>query len=292
MMIIDESPNFSWLQNSQPQGLLVCDLDGTILRSDRTLADVDLKALHKLRRRGVACAIATGRSLYSFQTVKAAGLPVDFIIFSSGAGIVSHPAEELIRKVALEPLEVVRAAEVLLEARLDFMIHHPIPDNHHFVYFATGRENQDFSRRISLYRDFASPINRIDDGFGPAPQLLAILPSPEPGAVIDELRQSLPEHCVIHTTSPLDGKSVWIEVFPAKVSKSQTAAWLSDKLGIPHNRVFAIGNDYNDLDLLSWSAKSYVMANAPAELKSNYHTVASNDEGGVAEAIERWLADR
>jgi hypothetical protein len=70
------------------------------------------------------------------------------------------------------------------------------------------------------------------------------------------------------------------------------ARWLAQKLDIPFHHTLSVGNDYNDLDLLSWSAKSYVMANAPAELKSNYHTLASNDEGGVAEAIERWLADR
>ena len=97
---------------------------------------------------------------------------------------------------------------------------------------------------------------------------------------------------VIQTTSPLDGKSTWIEIFPSTVSKSQTAAWLAKTLGIDENSVVAVGNDYNDLDLLHWSSSSYVVANAPADMKSHFACVATNNNGGVAEAAERWIKER
>jgi len=50
-----------------------------------------------------------------------------------------------------------------------------------------------------------------------------------------------------------------------------------------------VGNDFNDLDLLEWAQTRFVTANAPAELKKRFPAVASNNQGGVSEAIARWL---
>ena len=54
----------------------------------------------------------------------------------------------------------------------------------------------------------------------------------------------------------------------------------------------AIGNDYNDMDLLEWTGSGYVVDNAPVELKDRFCPVASNNHGGVADAVERWLDGR
>ena len=53
-----------------------------------------------------------------------------------------------------------------------------------------------------------------------------------------------------------------------------------------------MGNDYNDLDLLEWSAVSYVVKNAPADIRSRFANVASNNDGGVAEAAGYWIRER
>jgi hydroxymethylpyrimidine pyrophosphatase-like HAD family hydrolase len=50
-----------------------------------------------------------------------------------------------------------------------------------------------------------------------------------------------------------------------------------------------VGNDFNDLDLLEWAQTRFVTANAPAQLRKRFPAVASNNHGGVAEAVERWL---
>jgi hypothetical protein len=97
---------------------------------------------------------------------------------------------------------------------------------------------------------------------------------------------------VIRTTSPLDHRSTWIEVFPADVSKSRTTGWLAGRLGVPRERTAAVGNDYNDLDLLEWAGMAFVTANSPHELKQRFPAVASNNDAGVSEAIERWLKQR
>jgi hydroxymethylpyrimidine pyrophosphatase-like HAD family hydrolase len=95
---------------------------------------------------------------------------------------------------------------------------------------------------------------------------------------------------VIRTTSPIDGESTWIEIFPPSVSKARAAEWIAAREGIESSRTLAIGNDYNDLDLLDWAPAGYLVANAPDDLKTRFPTVGSHEENGFTEAIGRWLS--
>jgi len=276
-------------EGRQPRGLFIMDFDGTLLRSDRTFSSIDLDALEQLGELGIIRTIATGRSLYSFNTAAVRDLPVDYVIFSMGAGVLQHTEGKVVRRVSLETHEVQRACKILKNNRLDFMIHRTIPDNHMFSYFRSNGGNDDFERRLKLYSRFAVPLNEATDDFGPATQLLAVVPNRGSHTVLEKVRSELPDYSVIRTTSPLDGKATWIEIFPAAVSKSRTAAWLAEALNIGNREIVSVGNDYNDLDLLEWTAQSYVVDNAPADLKNRFAGVASNNNGGVAEAARRSM---
>ncbi len=292
MILSQDHPIANPQDDVKPCGLFIMDFDGTLLRSDRTVALEDLDALRQLGELGIIRAIATGRSLFSFNTVTISNLPMDFVIFSTGAGVLQYNGGRIIRKVNLDPREVERASKVLKTYRLDFMIHRTIPDNHKFAYYRTNHENDDFDRRLKLYRRHADILAETSSGFGPATQLLAVIPARNGTAVLETIRNELLDFNVIQTTSPLDGESTWIEIFPATVSKSQTAAWLAEELRIDKRQIVSVGNDYNDLDLLAWTDCSYVVDNAPADLKNRFTTVASNNNGGVAEAARRWLAEK
>jgi len=289
MIISQEIQPSDCRKGEPPSGLFVCDFDGTLLRSDRSFSKADLEALRQLDAFGIVRVIATGRSIYSLNTVSISELPVDFIIFSSGAGVTRHPGGQIIRKVSLEAQEVSRAIAILRADDLDFMVHRPIPDNHVFGYFESTPANADFKRRIDLYSQFAFPLDEVSDGFGAATQLLAILPPAGSPQIIETIRKKLPDFNIIQTTSPLDGQSTWIEIFPATVSKGLTVAWLTAEYDIDPGQTLSIGNDYNDLDLLEWTASSFVVENAPDDLKDRFPVVASNNESGVAEAIQRWI---
>ncbi len=273
-----------------PAGIFVTDLDGTLLRSDRTLAAVDRECLERLGRRGIVRVVATGRSMFSFNTVAVRDWPVDFIVFSTGAGVVDHPAGRLLRSACLEFSELRRPFELLAGLGLDFMVHRPVPHNHVFGYVASASPGPDFERRLAVYRGSAFPLDGPIEAFGPAAQLVAIAPPERAQQALAAVRQGLSGLTVIRTTSPLDGHSTWIEIFPEGVSKSRTVAWLTSRLGIAHRRTLAVGNDFNDLDLLEWAHKSCVVANAPEELRRRFAGVGSNDEGGVSQAVEGWLA--
>lgn len=275
------------------KGLFVTDFDGTLLRSDGTLSQRDLDALESLKQHGVKTAIATGRSLYSFEHSAGAVLKVDYLIFSLGAGVVRLSDRKLLYQKNLSPEMVKQGLDFMRQSTFDFMLHHPVPDNHRYVYRRANGKNTDFETRIERYREFGTILNSmIRNDFGEAAQFLAVVPQDETDDALKYSRSGLPGLSVIRSTSPLDHKSAWIEFFHPEVSKSKTATWLASMLDIAPVNIMVIGNDYNDLDMLEWAPRSFVVENAPADLKSRFQTVASNDNGGVAEAIECWFSDR
>ena len=273
------------------RAMVITDLDGTLLSSNGSMTVRDLDALCRLGDNGVVRVIATGRSLYSFKTVAGNDLPADYVIFSTGAGIITFPDGRLIRNIHMEPGAVSSAVQIFMEFGLDFMVHQPIPDNHRFLYYETGRENPDFHRRLARYGEFCRPLDNASSNIGSASQLLAVVNHDNSATVFAALRLKLTGYSVIRSTSPLDGRSTWIEVFAPGVSKSQSAAWLAGRLNIDRKLVLAVGNDYNDMDLLEWAGTAFLVANAPDLLKNRFASVPSHDHGGVAEAIDLWLSE-
>jgi hydroxymethylpyrimidine pyrophosphatase-like HAD family hydrolase len=267
--------------------MVVTDLDGTLFQAGRRVSPRNLRTLVELGRRGRLRVVATGRNLFSARKVLPPDFPVDYVLFSSGAGVMDWPAQRLLRAVSMSAGETARAFQALLARGLDFMVHRPIPDNHYFQFYATGGDNPDFEARQALYAPYASAGDRAE----PPPeacQLLAVEPAGLEPSAYEGLRAELAGFTVLRTTSPLDGRSCWIEVFPPRVSKSQAAAWLAKERGVDPGRVLAVGNDYNDLDLLEWAAKRCLVAGSPRELTSRFPVADSGDESDFAEAVEAW----
>lgn len=280
------------------KGLFVVDLDGTLLTSERRIAQVDLKALSRLREMNYLVAIATGRSNYSFAQLiaklgysgSASSLPFDYVIFSTGAGIMNFPGNTLLKSFSLSAEDVRCTADYLERSGLDYMIHRPVPHTRYFFYSSNGGNNPDFHTRLKMYGEFATPLSpEALDNFGGATQVLCIVPDDRGHDVAAEIAGTLKQCSVIKATSPLDGKSIWIEIFAPTVSKSQAVKWLVDTVGLQQNNICAVGNDYNDEDLLHWAGQSFIVANGPPSLKALFQGVASNDNGGVGEAVTRWL---
>jgi len=172
------------------------------------------------------------------------------------------------------------------------MLHRPVPDNHHFVYRRVNADNADFESRLDRYREFGQALDSVNgSGFGEAAQILAVAPPGEAERALEEIRCGLPGLSVVHSTSPLDHASTWIECFEPGVSKGETAAWLAAELGVGDADTVAVGNDFNDLDLLDWTAHAFVVANAPDALKRRFQQVSRGGRGGVAEAVRRWLGE-
>ena len=269
--------------------LFVTDFDGTLYRGNGKIHREDMRSLHALGEAGVLRVIATGRSLESFRnTAGGFHLPVDYVLFSSGAGLVDWKTGTLERSQTLEARQVADILGVFEEFRLDYMIHEPIPDNHCFLYHLNSRGNEDFTRRCELYHEYCrpAPADYILDP-RPATQLIAILP---PGVnMLEKVRGRLKDFSVVRTTSPLDGHSTWVEVFPRGISKSSGIAHICSDFEIPRERVCAAGNDYNDIDLLEWAHWSFVPGSAPEELRTAFRPIPERNGSALSGAIDLWL---
>jgi len=78
-----------------------------------------------------------------------------------------------------------------------------------------------------------------------------------------------------------------MEIFHPLVSKAEGIKYLCDLLDIPADKTIAVGNDYNDMDLLAFSAKSYVVKNTPQSIKELYQEVKSNNNNGFTDMLEQ-----
>jgi hydroxymethylpyrimidine pyrophosphatase-like HAD family hydrolase len=252
------------------------------------LPDPNRSALERLGALGVLRVVATGRSLRSLLGVLPPDTPLDFAAFSSGAGILRWSDRELLRARHLPAATAVRVARELCDLDADFMLHHAIPDNHRFLYRGSGRPNADFARRLALADAHGEPLPARGVELGPMCQAVVV----EPGFAaqrVRRLRRTFADLSVVRATSPLDGTSLWLEIFAAGVNKSTAANWIVERWRPASRGSLAIGNDYNDADLLDWADLSFVVANAPPDLRRRHGSVASNDDGGFAEAVDRAL---
>ena len=267
-----------------PPGLVVTDLDGTLLDSASRLSDVNRRTLESLGRSGVVRAVATGRSLYSARLVMHEDFPVDYLAFSSGAGIVSWPDGRLLHAPAMYQSLVSRLVARLRGLGLDFMVQRVAPDSHRFHFVRSSRRNVDFDHRVERYRRFARPLHDGVPVEVRVSQFVAIEP-PGTASHRELLIREFEDVHVVRTTSPLDHASTWIELFPKGVSKAHASEWIRERHAIDPARIVAVGNDYNDLDMLEWAEHARVVSNAPASMRQRFAVVRANDDDGFTEAV-------
>lgn len=275
---------------SAETSLVVTDLDGTLLDSASRLSGVNRGTLETLGRNCTVRAVATGRSLYSARRVMHQDFPVDYLAFSSGAGIVTWPDGRLLRASAMSPDLVSRLVGRLRGLDLDFMIQHAAPDSHRFHFVRSSRRNADFERRIERYRRFARPLHDGVPVEVRVSQFVAVEP-PGTDSHRELLAREFEDAHVVRTTSPLDQASTWLELFPDGVSKAHASDWIRERHAIDAARTAAVGNDYNDLDMLEWAAQAFVVSNAPPTMRGRFTVVGTNDDNGFAEAVHRMRAE-
>ena len=270
--------------------MVVTDLDGTLLTSDGKVSDADYSTLVEMGEKGIVRVIATGRNPYSFSKVIPSNFPIDYLIFSSGAGAIDWKTKELLYTSELDGTSVQTVVDLLMKNGVDFMVHEPITANHRFLYFHGHTHNPDFERRIELYKNFCQPYIPGVVYDTTASQILAVLPHNV--ELFDNLKNIFPDLKVIRATSPIDGHSIWMEIFSNHISKAYGIQWICEIHNITLSKVVAIGNDFNDLDMLGFVPCSFVVENAPIELRENFETVKSNNDSGFSDAVLRIIGGR
>lgn len=268
---------------------IILDLDGTTLpRNHHKISQANQEALEEAGKRGIVRILATGRSVFSLHNTLPEGLPVDYMVFSSGAGIMRWKDKSILLKRELSFEETCEVAQFLWEYEVNFTIQRHIPDNHHFYYRNTVRLHEDFRRRIENYPGLGSPIQSLEEVQSGATQFLIILDAQQL-QLHDEFREKLSAYSVIRSTSPIDNQAIWTEIFAPNVNKGTSCQWLLDKLGIHYDECAGLGNDYNDLDFLTRCKQAFVVSNAPAALQEQFQLVPADKDNGLAVFIRHVL---
>ncbi len=263
------------------------DLDGTLLDSNFKISNQNLKSLYKIKRHNALNVFVTGRNLFSTQKVLSNNLPLDYLIFSTGIAISNFKSKKILQKFEIEAHITKKIIDLLLKLELNFFVHKPAPDNH-FFYYNYSIADSDFEERFKLYSEFSNPIPDNYEHIN-ASQFVIVLPY---NLLLFEsikykIRENFPFLSYIRATSPLNHRHIWLEIYPANVSKGNSMKLLCEKLNISIEDIVAVGNDYNDEDMLDIAGNSFVVDNSPSSLKAKFEVVASNDNNGFSEVIDK-----
>jgi len=265
--------------------MVLIDLDGTLLNNKKKIGDKDWQTLENLGSKGVTRVFATGRTLFSALQVLDNTTPFDFLVFSSGAGVMNWKNQKIIYKSAINQQKINETIQVLRKLEVNFAIQHPIPENHKYLYHTAKQTNTDFEWRNKLYSDYCAVLNSFYP-YNEATQFLVILENEDE---FETVKSKISGLKVIRATSPIDEKSIWLEIFPKHVSKASGGQYLCKTLNISDKNTIGIGNDYNDLDLLAWTNKSFAVANSPEYIKSKFTACADNENNPLTDVVKQLL---
>ncbi|WP_175550048.1 HAD-IIB family hydrolase [Mariniphaga anaerophila] len=271
--------------------LVATDLDGTFLKNDRSISQGNLEALQLLGKMDVVRVVATGRNLRKVMEVIPEEVPFDYIVYSSGAGIYNWKQKKHIyhKNISCESSNLL--ADYFRKRDYNFYAFNEAPENHRLWYHKGGQDCEEFERYFSFHNSFAEKLtsdSRFKKGLC---QFMLIIPEDEEKYenLKNEIERQSDEIRVIRSSSPVTKGYIWAEVFNREVSKGHGVNHLCGLLGINQKDTIGVGNDYNDLDLLHYTAFSFLAENAPTDLKNRFDSVPSNENDAFAVAVKPIL---
>jgi Cof subfamily protein (haloacid dehalogenase superfamily) len=270
--------------------LIGIDVDGTLLDSRGEIPADNLAALHDAAARGIQLVIATGRS-YFFALPKVEELPDPLtLIVHNGAIARTRAGETLIRRMlpretALQVLIATRAwrdcAVVLFDR----------PRERQMVYDRMDWQHPNRRRFHQRNLEILEEVAALEDALTEDPIQVAYNGGVDAmRGIIGELRtHDAADQLAISLTEYPQRDFSLVDVCSAGTTKGTTLAELAALLSIDRAEVMAIGDNYNDREMLEWAGTGVVMGNASAELRSaGFAVTGSNDEAGLAQAIRRY----
>jgi Cof subfamily protein (haloacid dehalogenase superfamily) len=270
--------------------LIALDIDGTLLDSCWQVSEANRQAIAQAARRGIEVALVTGRR-YDFAMPVARQLQAPLtMIVNNGALIRSndghtHLRHLLPRHVAKQVLQLTRpwrvGAAVIFDRPREnqLMLERLDPDDSlRYPYYSRNKEFIGLSNPLEscLTED---PIQAMLSGtvlfMRDAERALRAAPF-APEFALAVTRYEHRDFAMIDVLNPVCSKG------------ASLAEWATLR-GYAREEVMAIGDNHNDLEMLVFAGIPVVMGNSVRELKTfGWHETASNDENGVAHAIEQF----
>ncbi|MFD9302692.1 Cof-type HAD-IIB family hydrolase [Streptomyces sp. NPDC060048] len=273
--------------------LIATDLDGTLLRDDKSVSSRTVAALAAAEEAGIAVFFVTGRPARWMGVVSDHVQGHGLAICANGAAVVDLHAigpvptgrefvqvRPLLRITALKVVEALRAAApgtsfaVELTTGINYEPAYPPFFQDPGANVATAEQLLDEAR---------------DDDSAPVLKVLAHHAELAPDEFLALARSTAGAYASITRSSPTS----LLEISGPGVSKASTLALCCEERGISPAEVVAFGDMPNDVEMLSWAGASYAMGNAhPDVIAAASGRTVANNEDGVALVIERILAER
>ncbi|MER7838368.1 HAD-IIB family hydrolase [Streptomyces sp. NPDC096040] len=273
-----------------PPRLIATDLDGTLLRDDKSVSPRTVAALAAAEEAGVEVFFVTGRPARWMDVVSDHVHGHGLAICGNGAAVVdlhggpgAHrfvKVRELARENALDAVRLLRDAA---------------PGTVYAIEQTYGFHQEPAYPKLHLETPdhllSAEEILAVDGPSAGEPvlKILAYHPDLDPDAFLTLARLAFGDRANVTRSSP----SALLEISGPGVSKASTLALECAERGISHEEVVAFGDMPNDVEMLTWAGQSYAMGNAHPDViaAASGRTVANNDDG-VAVVIEQLLAAR
>ena len=260
--------------------LILTDLDGTLLNSQGKVSAANEQAMRQAIAKGVPITIATGKTRYSaLKIINKLNLPLPGVFIQ---GLVICAADGTVMQQQLLGMDII-------EQIVPFVREYGVD------VFAYCHERlltlQDSPLRHILHNRYHEPLadvmpNLADWAEAGVCKLLIQQDLPAFSAALRQQLIGLIGEQATLTQALINS----VEILPHGASKGAGVAWLLSHLGIDPQRVLAMGDAENDVEMLQLVGTSVAMGNALPHVKSAAdHVVGTNDEDGVAEAIGRFV---
>ena len=261
--------------------LVTIDLDGTLLDSRQRTSARNLGALARLLDAGVIVALATARDRASITGSVPLVRPGLYYLASGGALVYEVAADAIVWAEAMPPALAAEAVAFL--QRFD----QPVFVNADCDYWV-DRDGDRVAMIEQRYRLRTRPFARLADV--PVAVMRASLAAPRPvlEQAAREAESTFGDRASVSLASP-----DWLDLLAPGAGKGPAMQWLQARTGVRPDETMAIGDFDSDLPLFAAAGYRVAMANGVEALRAAAtHVTASNDEDGVALALERYFPVR
>jgi hypothetical protein len=274
--------------------LIAIDLDGTTVGESNQMTPAVQQAIQAAQAKGVQVAIATGRMFRSalrfYQTIAPKegardGFSLPMMTYQ-GALIKDPTTEKIYRHLTVSREAALRLLDYFEQPELrDLLSIHFYINDSLYVREITP-ETKLYAQRSQIQPHAVGDLRRMLVDHEPT-KILALSDDPE---VIDRLLSSLRQQ---HTPAELyftKSVATFFEATHPLVNKGTAVKYLAEEmLGLRPENVMAIGDNFNDLEMIQYAGVGVAMGNAPDPVKAAAQWVAPNVESdGAVAAIERF----
>lgn len=249
--------------------LLLFDLDGTLLQSDKTISNRTLSALKQCREKGILIGVSTSRSEQNSMIFLNELMPD--ILITSGGALVKNGAEYIYKAefTKNETRDMINMAKTVCGEDCEITIDTIVS---HYWNYKIAPKKFDQSWGDSIYTDFT------DFSECALKMCVEIFDSDKADILAKKLKQC---DCIRFS----DG--FWYKFTKKNVTKENAIIRITEVCGFGTESIIAFGDDFADIGMLEICGVGVAMGNAIDEVKSRANIViGSNDEEGIAYFIE------